>query len=87
MGRAKRLVGGGGEVATTLIAPAATPRAAVNKLNAAVVNLVASNDYREQLTQQAFEPMSSKPEQFQAFLREEIAKWAGVIKSAGVKAD
>ena len=70
-----------------LIAPAATPRAAVNILNAAVVNLVASNDYREQLTQQAFEPMSSKPEQFPAFLREEISKWAGVIKSAGVNAD
>ena len=70
-----------------LVAPAATPKAIVNKLNAAVVNLVASNDYREQLTKQAFEPMSSNPEQFPAFLRVETAKWARVIKSAGVKAD
>jgi tripartite-type tricarboxylate transporter receptor subunit TctC len=42
---------------------------------------------REQLAAQGAEPVGSSPAEFAKFLRSESDKWAGVIKSAGVKAE
>ena len=70
-----------------LVAPAATPREIIARLNAELIKLAATPDYRQQLEKQAFEPLTSKPEQFSAFVQGELNKWGKVIKAAGVKSE
>jgi len=68
-----------------IFAPAATPKEIVNKLAAASVKAVQSPDLRERLSQQGFMPVASDPEQFAAFFRGEVAKWARVVKEGGLQ--
>jgi len=68
-----------------IFAPAATPTEIVNKLAAASVKAVQSPDLRERLSQQGFIPVASGPEQFAAFFRGEVAKWARVVKEGGLQ--
>jgi len=68
-----------------IFAPAATPTEIVNKLAAASVKAVQSPDLRERLSQQGFIPVASGPEQFAAFFRREVAKWARVIKEGDLQ--
>lgn len=68
-----------------ILATAGTPRAAVARLNAAIVKVVALPDIKERFIAQAVDPVGSTPEQFAAYLKSEIVKWAKVIKTAGVK--
>jgi tripartite-type tricarboxylate transporter receptor subunit TctC len=70
-----------------LLAPAATPREIIARLNAELIKLAATSDYRQQLEKQAFEPLTSSPEQFPAFVKAELEKWGKVIKTAGVKSE
>ena len=68
-----------------IFAPAATPKEIVNKIAAASVKAVQSPDLRERLSQQGFMPVASGPEQFAAFFRGEVAKWARVVKEGGLQ--
>lgn len=68
-----------------LLAPAATPRAIIARLNEAMVNGLNSPDLRDKLLNQGLEPQPSTPEKFRDFLRDEIKKWAEVIESAGIR--
>ena len=68
-----------------IFAPAATPTEIVNKLAAASIKAVQSPDLRERLSQQGFMPVASGPEQFAAFFRREVAKWARVMKEGGLQ--
>ena len=70
-----------------LLAPAGTPSAVVGRLNRAVGAILAAPDVVERLHAQGAEPMPGTPEAFAAFMREEMAKWAPVVKQAGVKAE
>ena len=70
-----------------LVAPAATPRAIIARLHAEIVKLAATPDYRQQLEKQGFEPLTSNPEGFSAFVQAELDKWGKVIKAAGIKSD
>jgi tripartite-type tricarboxylate transporter receptor subunit TctC len=72
---------------TGVVAPVGMPRAIVTKLNAEIVQMVASPSYREKVTAIGSDPMSSTPEQFAEFIRKESAKWAEVIKRSGAKID
>jgi tripartite-type tricarboxylate transporter receptor subunit TctC len=72
---------------TGIVAPVGMPRAIVTKLNAEIVQMVASPAYREKVTAIGSEPMSGTPEQFAEFIRKESSKWAEVIKRAGAKID
>ena len=63
----------------SIVAPAATPKDVVGRLHAEMVKIAALPDYREQLERQGFEPQSSTPEQFAAFLQAEYDKWGKVI--------
>src|SRR5688572_793019 len=67
-----------------LLAPAATPAPIVARLNGEVTKILQSADVRERLAAQGAEPMPGTP---QAFMQEEMAKWAPVVKQAGVKLD
>jgi len=70
-----------------LLAPAGTPRSAIERLNRDVVKALDSPDIREKLAAQGAEPMPGTPEAFASFMQEEMAKWAPVVKQAGVKLD
>lgn len=70
-----------------LLAPAAMPREIVARLNAEVIKLAASPDYRAQLEKLGFEPFATSPEKFSAFMKTELDIWGKVIKAANVKAD
>ena len=70
-----------------ILAPAATPKDVVAKLNAEIVRILAQPDVREKLVGQGLDPVGGTPEQFAAYLKSEIAKWAKVVKAAGAKAE
>jgi tripartite-type tricarboxylate transporter receptor subunit TctC len=70
-----------------VVAPAWTPQEVVRKLHQTLAKTLALPEVREHLAAQGAEPVGSSPEEFGRFLRAESDKWAGVIKSAGVKAE
>ncbi|WP_024508034.1 tripartite tricarboxylate transporter substrate binding protein [Bradyrhizobium sp. ARR65] len=63
-----------------LMAPAGTPKPIIEKLNTAVNAIVKRPDIVRLWTQQGAVPMSMSPEEFDRFLREDIVKWADVVK-------
>jgi tripartite-type tricarboxylate transporter receptor subunit TctC len=70
-----------------LAAPAKTPRAVVDRLNNAVVRAVNSPEIRERLQGLGADGVGNTPEQYAAFVKDEIAKWGKVIKAAGIKGE
>lgn len=68
-------------------APAGTPTAVVNALNAETVRAMQQPDLRARLASLGADPLTSTPDQFAAFVKDELAKWAGVVKSSGMKVD
>ena len=68
-----------------IVAPAGTPRAIVDKLNATMVKVLQIPEVRETMIADGAEPAYSTPDQFGKYIRECHAKWARVIKSAGLK--
>ncbi|MDB5811969.1 MAG: tripartite tricarboxylate transporter substrate binding protein [Betaproteobacteria bacterium] len=66
-------------------APARTPPAIVAALNAAIVKSLRVPDVRDKLTSEGSEIVANTPQEFTAFLQRDIARWAQVIKAAGVK--
>ncbi|HEV8518071.1 MAG TPA: tripartite tricarboxylate transporter substrate binding protein [Burkholderiales bacterium] len=70
-----------------LMAPAKTPREIVTRLNVEVGKIQAGSDVRERFINEGIEPIGGSPEQFGAFIRDEIAKYAKVVKAANLKAD
>jgi tripartite-type tricarboxylate transporter receptor subunit TctC len=70
-----------------IMAPAGTPRAIVDKLNAAVVRALAAPDVRERFAALAVEPRTTTPDQFRALLVSDAARWAKVVKAAGIKVE
>ncbi len=65
--------------------PAGTPKDIVNRVSAETARVVAAPEMRANLEQLGIEPVGGTPEQAAKFLDEEVAKWAKVIKAAGVK--
>ena len=68
-----------------LLAPAATPREIIARLNSEVIKLGATPDYRARLEKLGFEPFTGSPEKFSSFLKTEFDTWGKVIKAAGIK--
>jgi tripartite-type tricarboxylate transporter receptor subunit TctC len=68
-----------------LVAPAKTPRELIVKLNNAIVKGLANPETRERLQAQGIEPVGNSPEQFAKLLREEMPKWARIVKISGAK--
>lgn len=70
-----------------ILAPAGTPKKVVAKLNSRIVRIMNTPEVRSKLAGQGAEPTSNAPEEFAAFIRTEIDKWAAVIKTAGARVD
>ncbi len=69
------------------VVPSATPREVVRKLNADFVKVLQLPEVRKRMAELSLEPVGNTPEQFDAFIRTEIEKWAKVVKTAGIKND
>ena len=72
---------------TGLVGPAGMPADAVAKLHAAAVKALATPQVRERFASLGVQPVGDTPEQFGAVIREDLARWSRVIKSAGVKVE
>jgi len=70
-----------------LVAPAATPKDVVTKLNQAFVAALNSPEAKTRLTGLMAEPVASTPEQFGAFMKSELIKYEKVVKASGAKVD
>ena len=70
-----------------LAAPAHTPAAVLDKLNAEVRAMLARPDVKERLATLAFVPVGDSRQEFAAFMKAEIAKWAQLAKASGARAD
>ena len=68
-----------------LLAPAGTSKVIIDKLNTAIVRAVQTSDIREQFAGQGSEPTTNSASEFTQFIREETARMASVVKTAGVK--
>jgi tripartite-type tricarboxylate transporter receptor subunit TctC len=68
-----------------LLLPAATPNEVIARLNGAAVNTLTHPAVKERFAQTDLEPVYSTPEQFGAYIRGEVAKWAKVIKESGFR--
>jgi tripartite-type tricarboxylate transporter receptor subunit TctC len=67
-----------------VMVPAGTPKAVVDRLNAEINKALASPDVREKLAVQGAEPLGSTPAEYGAYVKKELARWAGVVKASGV---
>jgi len=69
------------------VAPAGTPRDVVMKLNGAFAKVMADPAITQRLSESGFEPQTSTPDQFAAYMKSEIAKWAKVIHEGNISLD
>jgi tripartite-type tricarboxylate transporter receptor subunit TctC len=70
-----------------IFAPAATPRDVVNTLAGAIAKAARSPDTRQRLLDQGAEPVGNTPEEFARIMKEEVVRWAEVVRVSGAKAD
>ncbi|HUL92236.1 MAG TPA: tripartite tricarboxylate transporter substrate binding protein [Burkholderiales bacterium] len=70
-----------------LVVPAATPPAAIARLNAELASALTNAEVREKFKTYGMTPAPGTPEQFGAFLQSEAARYAKVVREAGIKAD
>jgi tripartite-type tricarboxylate transporter receptor subunit TctC len=71
----------------SIVAPANVPRPIVAALNKALTGFLAEPATREHFLKLGMQPLSSTPEEFGAYIRAEITKWAPIIKAAGATED
>lgn len=69
----------------SLLAPAKTPRAVVDKLNGALLAALKSPDLADQFTKQGFEVKGSTPDELKAYIGRELARWQRVITENNIK--
>src|SRR5262245_49856596 len=69
----------------SVVAPAATPRDVITRLSEELGKIAALTDYREALQRHGFEPQSSAPAEFAAFLQAEYEKWGRIIRKLQVE--
>jgi len=69
----------------SVLAPAGTPKAVVDRLNREINRILALPEVKDQLVKMGFIPGGGTPGELEAFIRADIAKWSKVIKAAGIK--
>jgi tripartite-type tricarboxylate transporter receptor subunit TctC len=70
-----------------IMAPAGTPKAIVDKLNAEINKAITRPDVKEAWDKQGAVPLVMSPAEFEKYLRADIEKWAHVVQVSGIKAD
>jgi tripartite-type tricarboxylate transporter receptor subunit TctC len=69
------------------VVPAGTPREIVHKISADMAKVLQTPEVKQRMAEIGLTPVGNTPEQFDAFVRAEIPKWAKVVKSSGATAD
>jgi tripartite-type tricarboxylate transporter receptor subunit TctC len=67
-----------------LVAPAGTPAAIIERINADVVKVLSSGEAPQQLRKAGYDPMPTTPAAFGQFLRKEVARWSKAVKEYGI---
>ncbi len=67
-----------------VVAPAGTPKPIVDKLNSEIAKAIAKPEVKAAWDKQGAVAMTMNPSEFEAYLRRDIEKWAGVVKAAGL---
>ena len=70
-----------------LFVPASTPPEIAQKLNDAVLRAVKSPDIKDRLDALAFEPTAASLKETAGYVRDEVAKWAKIVRETGAKAE
>jgi tripartite-type tricarboxylate transporter receptor subunit TctC len=70
-----------------IMAPAGTPKPIVDRLNAEITKIVSSPEVKEDWAKQGAVPMAMTSDQFAQYMRDDIEKWAKVVKVSGAKVD
>ena len=70
-----------------LMAPAGTPRPILERLSAEVIKVINASDVKENWGKQGAVPMGMTPDEFGRFVREDVTKWARLVKDTGMKVD
>ena len=70
-----------------IMAPAATPKPIVERLNAEIRKVVNNAEVKDAWAKQGAAPMSMSPDEFGQYMKEDIAKWANIVKISGAKVD
>jgi tripartite-type tricarboxylate transporter receptor subunit TctC len=70
-----------------MMAPAGTPREIIARLHAETAKIITQRDVRERMLAVGLEPVGDPPDQFAAYVRAEVAKWAKVIQQADIRVD
>lgn len=70
-----------------VLAQAATPKDIIAKLNAELLKVIRNPDVREKLSAEGGEVVGGTPEEFGAYIREELKRWAKIIKEANIRPD
>ncbi len=70
-----------------VVAPAGTPKAVIERLHAALVQVLNSPEMRERLAREGAEPVGNRPDEFAAFIKSELAMWSKAVKQAGAQID
>ena len=70
-----------------IFAPAGTPRPVVERLNAAINRAMTSGEMKDRLLSQGAEPLTGSPEDLGRHVQREIAKYAKIVKQAGIKTE
>ena len=70
-----------------VLAPAKTPRPIILRLNSEIAKVLAMPDVKNFLFNQGLDPAAGTPEQFGAYIKSEMTKWAKVVKASGAKAN
>ncbi len=70
-----------------LFAPAGTPREVVARLNTETVRILALPDIKAGYAHLGMTAVSNTPEQFSAYVQEEVVRWAKIVKASGARAD
>ena len=70
-----------------IMAPAATPKPVIDRLNSEIEKIIARSDVKKAWNEQGAEPMSMTAAQFEKYLNDDCAKWAKVVKASGARVD
>jgi tripartite-type tricarboxylate transporter receptor subunit TctC len=68
-----------------VVAPANTPKDVIGRLHAEIVRILNLPDVKERIAGLGFETLAGSPDQFQAFIEAEVAKWGKVVRDAGLQ--
>lgn len=71
----------------SVVVRAGTPKAIIDQLHSALVKALRFPDVRKRLIAEGADPIGNTPEEFDGFMRSETAKWANVVKVAGMKVE